>query len=172
VIRSIRDIFTTSRTKILSRLETRPHTVSELSKTTGYSKSTLSYHLEKLSEMGMVKRIENGRKWVYYELTEKGKRAIKNDFVRLLGIFTGSVVSFLAAAYRALTMYQPVLDKAYEITRAPSKPETVPAPQVVPSSTKTPEFEVTAYIFDPVLSCLIVLGAFLMFLFVIYKRRI
>ncbi len=148
MISSLRDIFTTSRSKILSRLESRPHTVSELARTTGYSKPTLVYHLEKLCETGMVRRVENGRKWVYYELTERGKRIIKQDTITLVVLLISAISSIIVSAYRLLSQ-RPVPGVAEEaIKRVPvsgietpvSKPISTPleAPTPPPTPVSTP----------------------------------
>jgi len=147
VISSLRDIFTTSRSKILFQLESRPHTVSELSRTTGYSKPTLVYHLEKLCETGMVRRVENGRKWVYYELTEKGKRVIRQDTIKLVGLLVAGVASIVTSAYRFLATQRvpEVTMGAIEIERAPKSVESpgvlgtpIPAPTQTPTPAPTP----------------------------------
>jgi DNA-binding transcriptional ArsR family regulator len=170
VIRSIRDVFTTSRTKILSKLEVRPHTISELAKVTGYSKSTLSYHLEKLSELGMVKRIENDRKWVYYELTERGKRTIRSDMIKLLGLLLGGIGSMVYAIYRVLSP-KPVLYEV-KVTETPKSEIPIPSPAEripVPSPTEPTRFEIGAY--DPYIGVLLGLGVILILAFLIYRRK-
>lgn len=135
MIRSLQDIFTTSRSRILSQLKARPHTISELSRITGYSKPTLAYHLDKLCESGMVKRVENGRKWVYYELTEKGRKLIKQDTALLVSFILAAFASAILAAFRFVRKSQ-----IYGVERAPAplKPLETPAVKEIPSVTPSP----------------------------------
>lgn len=86
------EIFTSARTRILLELKNRPHTISEISKKTGYSKTTVSYHLEKLTEHGLVERNERG-KWVYYKLTQRGLRKMRVEVTATLISLTAGVVS-------------------------------------------------------------------------------
>ena len=175
MIRSLQDIFTTSRSRILAQLRSRPHTISELSRITGYSKPTLAYHLEKLCETGMVKRVENGRKWVYYELTEKGRRLIKRDIALLVGFILAAISSFILAALRL------VRKTAYGIERLPAplkKPVETPAPAVkeTPSAIPTPVPKPTTPALkaahpDLLPIVLIGLGVVMLLLFIFYRRR-
>jgi DNA-binding transcriptional ArsR family regulator len=165
VIRSIQDIFTTSRTRILSQLKSRPHTVSELSRVTGYSKPTLFYHLERLLETGMVKRVENGRKWVYYELTEKGRRIIKQDIALMVSFLVAGISAILAATYRLLK------PKGLEIERA-AFPVKAPVKETpTPMQTPMPPVEAIPAKPDLLALVLIILGLILILLFIIYRRK-
>jgi DNA-binding transcriptional ArsR family regulator len=89
-----------TRVALLKKLDERRHTQSELSKETGLSVQAVSEHLEKMEQAELVKRIEReGRKWVYFDLTQKGYALLhperKNFFV-LLGV---SVLLIAAASY-------------------------------------------------------------------------
>lgn len=151
---NVRNIFTSSRIQLLKMLDSRPYTVSELAKLTGYSKSSILYHLEKLSKAGMVERIENEGKWIYYQLTEKGRRAIRYDVVAKVMLAIGSV-TFLSGIGMLLTKLK---EKPLpEVTRAPEK-----APV-------RPEFE-AAKLIEPAY-VLLVLGAVLIILFIWYRKR-
>ncbi len=85
------------RREILKLLSYRRATVSELSRLLGMSKSTVLYHLMKLTESGFVTRIENyGRKHVYYELSEKGKEVVKHRKINVALLLTSSLFSITA----------------------------------------------------------------------------
>ena len=86
-----------SRITILKLLNKRKYTLSELSKILGLSKSTVFHHLKILEEFGYVTRVEDGRKWVYYSLTERGKSVIKWKRIRIILSATGVVASSIAA---------------------------------------------------------------------------
>ncbi len=153
---NVRNIFTSSRIQLLKMLDSRPHTASELAKLTGYSKSSILYHLEKLSRAGMVERIENERKWIYYQLTEKGRRALRYDAVAKVTLAIGSV-TFLSGIGMLITKLRekPLPEVAGDVEKAPIKPEfDVVKPAIEP-----------AYV-------LMALGAILIILFIYFRRRL
>ncbi len=152
---NVRNILTSSRIQLLKMLDSRPYTVSELAKLTGYSKSSILYHLEKLSRAGMVERIENDRKWIYYQLTEKGRRAIKYDVAAKIMLAIGGV-SFISG----IGMFIAGL-------REKPLPEVVRAPEKAPVR---PEFEVVKPAIEPAY-LLIALGAILIIFFIWHRRR-
>ena len=86
------ELFTSTRVQILSKLIERPYTASEIAKITGYSKTTVSYHLSKLTEAGLVERLERG-KWVYYRITPKGETRVKGEAAVSLASLAGAVIS-------------------------------------------------------------------------------
>ncbi|MBW2985784.1 metalloregulator ArsR/SmtB family transcription factor [Candidatus Woesearchaeota archaeon] len=95
---------TGTRVKILKTLDKRRHTQSELSAVLGVSVPTIKEHLSALASAGLVKRHEEGRKWIYYSLTEKSKCVLDPERKRLwivLGFFVLSAVgtAFSAAKY-------------------------------------------------------------------------
>ena len=79
--------------KILKALQERNKTVSELAKEIGLSKATVFYHVQRLCKAELTKRIENGNKFVYYSLTEKGRRLIKI----FCSIATSIIISYILA---------------------------------------------------------------------------
>ena len=68
-----------NRTGIIKLLQGRNHTLSELSKKMGLSAPTVKQHLAILETAGLVKGLDEGRKWKYYCLTRKGKNIFSND---------------------------------------------------------------------------------------------
>jgi len=92
---------TGTRVKILKSLEKRRHTQSELSAVLDISVPTVKEHLSALEKAGFVKRHEEGRKWIYYSLTEKSKCVLDPERKRLwivLGFFLASVAGTFIAA--------------------------------------------------------------------------
>ncbi|MBW3002402.1 winged helix-turn-helix domain-containing protein [Candidatus Woesearchaeota archaeon] len=90
-----------TRVKILKTLEKRRHTQSELSAVLKISVPTAKEHLIALEKAGLVKRHEEGRKWIYYSLTEKSKCVLDPERKRLwivLGFFLASVAGTFIAA--------------------------------------------------------------------------
>jgi len=72
------------RVGILKTLDGRRQTVTDLSNLMGLSKPTLLEHLEKLQSAGLVKRIDEGRKWIYYELSDKGRKILHPERVSIV----------------------------------------------------------------------------------------
>ncbi|WP_202318916.1 winged helix-turn-helix domain-containing protein [Archaeoglobus neptunius] len=96
------EIFTSTRVQILSKLVERPFTISEIAKLTGYSKTTVSYHLNRLYEAGLVERMERG-KWVYYRITERGRKTVKVEkTVSAVSIVTAAISLMAFAAIRVM----------------------------------------------------------------------
>jgi DNA-binding transcriptional ArsR family regulator len=62
-----------TRLRIIKSLRDRNKTLSELSRELGLSKPSVYRHLKILYFYGIVERIKNGNKFVYYRLTEKGR---------------------------------------------------------------------------------------------------
>ncbi|MBD3304630.1 metalloregulator ArsR/SmtB family transcription factor [Candidatus Woesearchaeota archaeon] len=92
---------TGTRVKILKTLDKRRHTQSELSAVLDMSVPTVKEHLGALEKTGLVKRNEEGRKWIYYSLTEKAKCVLDPERKRLwivLGFFLASVAGTIIAA--------------------------------------------------------------------------
>src|SRR5437879_8793729 len=71
------------RVGILKRLDVRRETVTDLSNLMTLSKPTLLEHLEKLQSAGLVKRVDEGRKWIYYELSDKGRKILHPERVAI-----------------------------------------------------------------------------------------
>ena len=72
------------RVDILKKLDERRQTVTDLSGLLSLSKPTLLEHLEKLQSAGLVKRVDEGRKWIYYELSQKGRRLLHPERVAIV----------------------------------------------------------------------------------------
>jgi predicted ArsR family transcriptional regulator len=86
-----------TRLRVLELLSKRRATVTELSNTLNLSKSTVYYHLNCLCERGLIKKRKDGRKWVYYEITDKGRLIVeKRKISVILGII--SAISTLTGA--------------------------------------------------------------------------
>lgn len=80
------------RVEILKRLDVRRETVTDLSSLLSLSKPTLLEHLEKLQAAGLVKRIDEGRKWIYYELSDKGRKILHPEKVAITLALASAVV--------------------------------------------------------------------------------
>lgn len=117
------ELLASTRLQILLKLRERPYTISELSKALGFSKTTASYHLEKLESNGLVQRIERG-KWVYYKITDRGLKSMRIKLIASIASLSSSFVSAIAIILQ--------ITKKIEEVPAPSiakeiKPLTAPS---------------------------------------------
>lgn len=62
-----------TRVNILKELSKRRKTQSEMSESLGLSVATVKEHMDKMQEAGLITQKDEGRKWKYYDLTEKGR---------------------------------------------------------------------------------------------------
>lgn len=87
-----------SRLGLLRLLHHRRSTVTELSVASGLAKSSVYACLEILEAQSLVKRVEDERLWVYYELTPLGRAIAGANPLRLVVQFALAVASGLAGA--------------------------------------------------------------------------
>src|SRR3989344_1180138 len=78
--KTIKALAVDTRLDILSSLKKRRKMPSELARELSLSSPTVIEHMAKLEDAGLVKRVETGHKWVYYELTTKGDSMIRPKF--------------------------------------------------------------------------------------------
>src|SRR5213594_2012890 len=81
---SFRALASEVRVEVLKKLDERRMTVTDLANALDLSKPTLLEHLEKLQAAELVKRIDEGRKWIYYELTGRGKKILHPERVTIV----------------------------------------------------------------------------------------
>src|SRR5947209_530526 len=111
------------RVGILKRLDVRRETVTDLSNLLSLSKPTLLEHLEKLQSASLVKRVDEGRKWIYYELSDKGRKILHPERVAI------TLVLGLTVALAAIGAFL-VLSASYGgFTAAPAYNASAPAAQ-------------------------------------------
>ncbi|MEM0332275.1 MAG: winged helix-turn-helix domain-containing protein [Archaeoglobaceae archaeon] len=110
---------TDKKIKILESLKERKKTISELSKELRMSKSSVYEHLAKLTAVGFVRRKETGRKWVYYELTEKGLNFIRSEIWKLIAVVSViSIGSSVLLMFDSLWKYENIRKVEYRILEA------------------------------------------------------
>ncbi|HWH08608.1 MAG TPA: winged helix-turn-helix domain-containing protein [Candidatus Thermoplasmatota archaeon] len=91
-----------TRLDILKALDERQKTVTELARELDLNKATVFEHLEKLAEVGLIQKLEDDRKWVYWQLTWTGRRLLHPEAITLalvLSSAAGSLLTALAAAW-------------------------------------------------------------------------
>lgn len=79
-----------TRLSVLKTLGERRKTLSEISRDLDLNKATVHEHLAVLVATGLVKKLDEGRKWIYYELSWQGERLLRPEesttFAVLLGL--------------------------------------------------------------------------------------
>jgi DNA-binding transcriptional ArsR family regulator len=104
-----------SRISILKSLANGRKTQSQLAAELGLSSPTIIEHMEQLCSAGLVDKIDEGRKWKYYELTGTGRKLVApaGAPVRaMLLLATG----LLFMAFSWFSMLQaPIADAAIEL---------------------------------------------------------
>lgn len=85
-----------SRRDILRHLGDRRRNLTELAAVLGLKKATVLEHLKKLTEAGLIRRLdEDDRLWIYYELTPRGRRLVhpgRTRFYLLMGASAAAVL--------------------------------------------------------------------------------
>ncbi len=109
------------RVGILKRLDVRRETVTDLSNLLSLSKPTLLEHLEKLQSAGLVKRVDEGRKWIYYALSDKGRKILHPERVAI------TLVLGMAVALAAIGAFLVISAGLGGLTAAPAYNASAPA---------------------------------------------
>ncbi len=95
--KSFKALSADSRINILKNLIKRKMTLSELSTKLALKSSTIKEHCELLMNAELIDKIDEGRKWKYYELTNKGKQIISPnpfDEVKILVMLCFGAIIF------------------------------------------------------------------------------
>ena len=85
-----------TKVNILKSLDIRRMTVTEISKRLNLPKSTIHENLDRLVDTDLVKKNDDGNKWIYYELTEKGRRLLHpHEMTKIILLLSSAVFSFV-----------------------------------------------------------------------------
>ncbi len=101
-VRTLKALDNGTRVEILKTLAKRRYTISELSKILGTHKQLVYYHMKVLESSGLVRRVENGRKWIYYELTDLSRKILSSWKIRIILSFLAAYTSFTVLLKEAL----------------------------------------------------------------------
>jgi len=110
-IDSMKALSCDTRVDILKLLKKRRMTLSELSKALRKSKPALIKHLDLLTASELVVKEDDGHKWIYYNLTEKGRMVIpdkkgeKKSFILLLSSIISLITGFSILGFSILLSY-------------------------------------------------------------------
>jgi len=135
--------------EIIVALKERSKTVSELSRELKLAKPSIYKHLIILKSYGVVERMTNGNRFVYYRLTEKGRKVL--DLV--LSVVISTLSSILAYVFaQGFQDFQDVQVKQVRYAGG-MLPQPIPTPLIShfphsPSYSKSPTMAaILAFIF-------------------------
>ena len=94
-----------SRVNILKALRERRKTLTELSGELKLSVSSTKEHLDKITDAGLARKVEEGHKWKYYELTRKGEKLVSPDTEVRVWVMLG--ISFVAFIFSIMFLSGP-----------------------------------------------------------------
>lgn len=121
---TFRALASSTRLTVLKALDERRKTLTELSRDLALNKATVHEHMQLLTAAGLVrKRDDEGRKWIYYELTWTGQRILHPEATTTFNLLLGLSV---AAAGGGLFMLGRAL--GWWLAQDRSSPETAGAP--------------------------------------------
>ncbi len=95
---SFKALSSDSRVSILKNLKSRRRTLTELSKQLSLGTSTVKEHCDVLRRAELIEQIDEGRKWKYYELTDKGRSVIAPSLYSDLQVLITLCVTVVIAA--------------------------------------------------------------------------
>ncbi len=91
--------------RILESLARRRKTLSELATELGLAPSTVYEHMQALEKVGLVRKVDEGRKWKYYELVEV--REQRAPQVIRIATMIMTALFLLLTVYFGYMYYQP-----------------------------------------------------------------
>lgn len=100
--RSFKALSADSRVNILKKLKERRMTLSELSQRLMLKNSTVKEHCSILLNADLISKIDEGRKWKYYQLTGKGKQVIQPSLFEEAKVFV--MLSITAAFFAGIIL--------------------------------------------------------------------
>ncbi|MHB1260393.1 MAG: ArsR/SmtB family transcription factor [Thermoplasmatota archaeon] len=91
---TFRALASSTRLTVLKALDERRKTLTELSRDLALNKATVHEHMQLLTAAGLVKkRDDEGRKWIYYELTWTGQRILHPEATTTFNLLLGLSVA-------------------------------------------------------------------------------
>lgn len=92
--RTFQALASSTRLTVLRALDERRKTLTELARDLELNKATVHEHLQLLTSAGLVrKRDDEGRKWIYYELTWTGERLLHPQETTTFNVLLGLAVA-------------------------------------------------------------------------------
>ncbi len=136
--KTIKALSADARIRILKILHKNRRIAADISKEIGLAPSTVNEHLKMMEGAGLISKKDTGHKWIYYELSDKGKNLIAPkipvSIILTLSLGIGLLLfggmSFFAENmfYQGSGMVQSAMEKSAEITEHVTSPAAaVPA---------------------------------------------
>ncbi len=132
-----------TRVNILKLLNLRNYTLTEISKELGIAHTTAKEHLIILENAGLVKRLNEGRKWKYYKLTYKGKNFIEPQEVKIWITLAASGITFIGGAFYLISK---LAYKAPQIMMQRSMAAEITMPAIDAQSSIASQIQITPWI--------------------------
>jgi DNA-binding transcriptional ArsR family regulator len=101
--KSFKALSADSRVNILKKLRERRMTLSELSQRLMLKNSTVKEHCSILLNADLISKIDEGRKWKYYQLTGKGKQVVEPSLFEEAKVFV--MLSFTAVLFAGIILF-------------------------------------------------------------------
>ncbi len=109
---SFKALASDTRIEILKRLDASQRTVTDLANELKVNKSAVYKHLSRLLDAGLVKKVEDNRKWVYYRLSMKGANLLHPERVQIALMLSASILALSLAAYNLYVYAAGALESA------------------------------------------------------------
>ncbi len=74
--KTIKALSADTRIRILKILKENRRIAADIAKELGLAPSTVNEHLKMMEDAGLIRKNDTGHKWIYYDITEKGKTLI------------------------------------------------------------------------------------------------
>lgn len=100
---SFKALASDTRIEILKRLDTSQMTVTDLANDLKVNKSAVYKHLSRLLDAGLVKKLDDKRKWVYYKLSMKGMHLMHPERVQIALMLSAAVLAITLAISQIYT---------------------------------------------------------------------
>ncbi len=122
---SFKALSSETRIKLLKLLDGRRMTLSDLAKRMELAKATVSSHLESLLNAGLVRKRDEGRKWIYYSLTRKGNAILHPEITKIYVVIALALV-FLAVGITSMILWFTSADYGYDAFLSPAPENRAP----------------------------------------------
>jgi len=167
-----RDVFkalaSDTRVQILKLLNIRRHTQSELAVSLNLSIPTVKEHLDAMEKAGLVKPVEEGYKWKYYELTEKSK-CILDPERKKVWILLGFWVA--AAAGTIFVFTSKFLVRKANLASQEAMPKATPVLAAAEATFVSKPFPWVEFFFIVIFSILTILLIYFIFRSKLFKKH-
>jgi DNA-binding transcriptional ArsR family regulator len=100
---SFKALASDTRIEILKRLDKSQMTVTDLANDLSVNKSAVYKHLSRLLDAGLVKKLDDNRKWVYYKLSMKGMHLLHPERVQIALMLSAAVLAITLAVSQIYT---------------------------------------------------------------------